>query len=341
MPLCAASRRWPELKTRLEEQLIRNRPSQFPLHEFLYLVREPADLKRYDRDELALIETLRKGPCMLGDLKETADIDLYHLDSERLESEGVVMRCGLTPTDFMHIKGDYTEYDREASVLAARILLRRLEREETPEELHAFAEEAYTAVGEHLYVNLLRILLAQEHPAQFGQGLDAQTEFFIRQSWASRGTGENGLLRSKLGTTAALVGIGAPTHVFLPEVAKALGTDYILPEHAAVANALGALKADINAVVRVEIEKRLSASGHTSFIVHAPEGSSRFENLDEALETAKAAAEAAALKEARARGALGELAVNTAVDQYTTLSKWGTTVELGCAAVAEVTVRFG
>jgi N-methylhydantoinase A/oxoprolinase/acetone carboxylase beta subunit len=341
MPICAASRRWPEIKTLLTELLTDTRKSQFPLHEFLYLVREPAETRRYNQDELALVEALGKGPRMLGNLQETGVIDLYHLDSERLEAEGIVMRCGLTPTDFMHIKGDYSDYDREGSVLAARFLLRRHERKDTPEELRALADEAYGLVGEHLYVNLLRILLAQQYPAQFTGGLDPQTEFLIRQGWAKRGSDEGALFQHALETKAALVGIGAPTHVFLPAVAKALGTECILPDNAEVANALGALKADISAIARVEIYQGLAASGHKYYIVHAPSGSSRFGDLDEAIDKAKAASEEAALKEARARGALGELAVSTNIKRHSTLSKWGSTVEMGCAVVSEVTVRFG
>ncbi len=251
------------------------------------------------------------------------------------------MRCGLTPTDFMHIAGDYSEYDREASVLAARCLLHRLGRKDTPDALRALADEAYGLVEEHLYVNLLRILLAQQYPAKFARGLDPQTEFLVRQGWANRGTDEGPIFNYALGTKAALVGIGAPTHVFLPAVAKALGTEYIHPENAEVANALGALKADINAVARVEIYQGLSSSGHIYYIVHAPRGSSRFDSRDEAISAAKAASEEAALKEARARGALGELLVSTSIEKHSTLSQWGTKIELGCATVSEVTVRFG
>lgn len=341
MPICVASQRWPEIKTLLTELLSDTRKSQFPLHEFLYLVREPADPKRYDEDELDLIEALRKGPCILGNLQKTAGIDLYHLNSERLEAEGIVMRCGLAPTDFMHIKGDYSGYDKEASELAARYLLRMLEREDTPEALYALADEVYDLVEEHLYFNILRILLAQQYPAQFAQELDPQTAFLIRQGWAKRDTDESALFSFDLGTKAALVGIGAPTHVFLPAVAKALGAECINPENAEVANALGALKADINTVARVEIFQGLSSTGQIYYVVHAPLGSSRFDNLDEAIDTAKAASEEAAMKEARVRGALGELVINTSIERRSAMSKWGTKVDLGCAAVSEVTVRFG
>jgi N-methylhydantoinase A/oxoprolinase/acetone carboxylase beta subunit len=340
-PICSAAQRWPEIKKSLSTLLRSNRMSKFPLHEFLYLVREPGDPKRYDAEELALIASLRKGPVMLANVEEASGISLYHLDSERLEAEGIIMRCGLTPTDFMHIKGDYTEYDGEASELAARALLHRLGRKDTAEELQSLADEVYGMVEEHMYINLLRIALTYQYPARFENGLDPQTEFLLRQGWASRGADGGALLHLALRTNAVLVGIGAPTHVFLPEVAKALGTTHILPENAEVANAMGALKADISAVVRVEISQGLSSSGHIYYVVHAPTGSTRFDSLDPAIETAKAASEEAALKEARARGALGQLAVSTSVERHKAQSNWGSTVELGCAAVSEVTVRFG
>ena len=253
VPVCAAAPQWPAIREMLHELLLKERRSRFPLHEFFCLAREPREPRRYTREENALIEALRDGPRMLANLHETSDISLYHLKSERLEAEGIVMRCGLTPTDFMHIRGDYTEYDREASALAGRVLLRRLRREDTPEALIALAGEVYGLVGEKMYVNLLRILLKHQYPEAFAGGLNAQTEFLIRQSWAMRNTAESALIRCGFGTKAALVGIGAPTHVFLPAVAKALGAECILPENAEVANALGALKADINSVARVEV----------------------------------------------------------------------------------------
>ncbi|MCF0121042.1 MAG: hypothetical protein HUJ65_05335, partial [Oscillospiraceae bacterium] len=114
--LCSAAVVWPEIKDMLR-RMVNTRDKHlnlFPLHEILYLLHEPARPELYSQDEQTLIEALRSGPVMLEDLKEKLGLDLYHFTSERLESEGIVMRCGLTPTDFMHIKGDYNEYDREA-----------------------------------------------------------------------------------------------------------------------------------------------------------------------------------------------------------------------------------
>ena len=94
-------------------------------------------------------------------------------------------------------------------------------------------------------------------------------------------------------------------------------------------------------MARVEISRRSTPSGSTYYIVHAPSGSRRFENLDEARDTAKAASEDAALKEARARGALGQLAVRTQVKKLSALTSWGSGVDMGYTVESEVTARFG
>ncbi|MCL2150730.1 MAG: hydantoinase/oxoprolinase family protein [Coriobacteriia bacterium] len=341
MPICVASERWPdEIKSNLNRLLSSRRRSHFPLHEFFYLVKEPTDRSRYNNDELALIDALKDGPVILDMVMDTIGVDLYNLKSERLEQEGIVMRCGLTPTDFMHLKGDYNAYDAEASRLAVRCMLHNLWIPATPENIDALCDKVYDLVSGRMYENLLRILLAQQYPKKFGT-LDAQTEFLIHNSWVTRNNDTADLFQYQLGTKATLVGIGAPTHVFMPEVAKALGTDYLYPENAEVANAVGALKADIRAVSRIEISKVVSWDSGMYYVVHAPSGSTRYDDLNEALEAGKASSIVAAQKEARARGALGELAVTTTVGTNATEGSGGPSVPLSYSAESVVTVRFG
>ena len=351
-PMCVAASRWPEIKSMLSTLMLSKHVNRFPLHEIFYLVREPAEQKSYSSDELALIELLRQGPCILDKLQEKAGIDLYHFNGERLEAEGIVMRCGLTPTDFMHLRGDYVHYDAEASRLAAMYMLFSMKRVRTDEELEKLIGEVYDMVEGRMYENLLRVMLARQYPAMFKNGVDTQMDYLIRQAWSNRGTEADGtavsvgvaggtqFLRHVFGTSAALVGIGAPTHVFLPEVAKALGTDCILPENAEVANALGALMADIDVVSRVEISQRLASNGAMYYIAHAPTGSKRFDNLGDAIEMAKSASAEAAVREARSRGAAGQIDVKTYVEKNRATTDWGTDVSLGSAVVSEVKIRL-
>jgi hypothetical protein len=290
---------------------------------------------------MRLIGALQNGPRLLGELAEAEIIDLYHLDdSERLEDEGIIMRCGLTPTDFMHIKGDFSEYDASASRLAAQYLLHTLGRAKTPESIDALADEVYDLVARHMYEQLLRILLSQQYPKQFADKLDAQMEHLISESWTRYRSGESVFFEHLFKSNAAFVGVGAPTHIFLPQVAAALGAECILPKHAEVANAFGALKANIATTVRVEVSQRLSSQGEIYYIAHAPTGSKSFENVDDALAFALVEAEAAAVKEVRARGALGELMIDTRIEGKGTKVRGGAEIKMGRAAVADVSSKF-
>jgi len=337
--ICSAAVEWPEIKDMLRRivEVDMKHINRFPLHEILYLLHSPSRTELYSEDERILISQLERGPMILEDMKELTGLDIYHFSTERLESEGVVMRCGLTPTDFMHIKGDYTEYDREASVLAARYLLAALAREDNEEELMRLCDEVYEAVEERMYTNLVNILLRQLYPEQFHGELDEQMEFIIRRTWRDRDKVKHPFLSQHFATGMALVGVGAPIHVFLPEVAKALGAECVLPEHHDVANALGALQAKVNAVIRVEVTQLLTSDGTPYYVAHMPDGARRFDKWDYAMDAAKRAAEKKAIEEARSRGATGELhPIVRAGRAQTRDERSGMLVMLGAVVEAEV-----
>jgi len=306
VPLCTAASRWPQVLPMLRDVLEKGSSSdRYQLHEFLVLLRDPADRSRYSRQELALTDLLRDGPVSVYSLMEEKGIGFYVLNTERLEAEGVVMRCGLTPTDFMHIRGDYTEFEREASLLAARFVLKNSGLPHGPEDAAALAEEACAAVGRKLYVNLVRILLSREYGRAFDGGLDAQVELLAQRAWDRRGREGIALAETAFRTDMVLLGMGAPAHVFLPEVAAALGTRCILPDHAEIGNAIGAVMAEL--IARASVSVTQWDEGGVTYMVHTPEGSVKYADKTRAMLRAREAAAAGAVREALLRGAKGEL----------------------------------
>jgi N-methylhydantoinase A/oxoprolinase/acetone carboxylase beta subunit len=342
LPLCVAATKWPGIKHTLRQLLKENKTDSLPLHEFLYLVREPKDVSRYNSHEIALCDALRAGPCMLGNAAKSIGIDLYTLNSERLESEGIVMRCGLTPTDIMHVKGDFTLFDKESSVLAARYFLKCLpDYNDNTDSLNAFTDKVYDLIKQKLYNNIVRVLLTDKYPKLREKGLNEQMCFLISQGWTQRkGCGNKSFFDFDFTTVASLIGIGAPTHVFLPDVAKALGTNCIIPEHAEVANAVGAVIADISAKARVEISPNYTPGGILGYTVHTPNGNQVYDTLEEASCTATEAAIQSATEEARRRGALGELSVDTQLSPKIAYAREGQAIDLGTSAIARVTGRI-
>ncbi|MCQ2552932.1 MAG: hydantoinase/oxoprolinase family protein [Clostridia bacterium] len=304
--MCNAATRWPFIKDQLKELFKAGYWGKFHMYECLYLVRMPKDLSRYDEQERILIDILKDGPGTLHYLKEHRGLDLYILDTKRLEDEGVIIRFGLTPTDFMHIKGDYTEFDAEASMLAAKCALFSALKPFEDADAMALADEVYDAVECKMYSNLVRILVTQDHSRALKNGLSKELEHIIKDSWKVF-KGEKRLAISSFKTDMVLLGMGAPTHVFLPKVAEALGTTCILPENAEIGNAIGAVMSE--PYVKSSVTITQWDEGGLSYLVHTPDGSFKYQNLGEATKLARKIAIEKAEKEARLRGAKGKLDV--------------------------------
>ena len=103
--------------------------------------------------------------------------------------------------------------------------------------------------------------------------------------------------------------IGAPAATYYPAVAQRLGTPLLLPEHADVCNAVGAVASGV--VQRARLLITQPADG--KFRAHLPGGVRDFHDLELAAAATLAAAEAQARQMAEAAGA-GEIRLETSRD---------------------------
>ena len=210
---------------------------------YYVLLKDISDKLGYTEEERQLCAVLREKPLTETKLAERLGTYRRFLPTGRLESDGVIIRSGLTPTDMMILKGDFTLYDVSAARIAAGYLASDAQCE--PEEL---PDKVYELVERKMYHALGKLILTQEFPrtAAFeeAQYLSPMLDAFYEQARtrcddpASYESGEGVAL---LSTRLPLIGVGAPIHIFLPRVAQLLGTRAVLPRHAEVANALGAV----------------------------------------------------------------------------------------------------
>lgn len=309
IPLCALAAQYPDVLTRLSALVETHGPHSLPLHEFLVLAEQPAEGEKYPPKAQELCRLLEKGPLSLEEAACALDMTAYDLPLAQLEREGVILRAGFTPTDVLHLRGQFEEYDRRASRQACRWLSCCLGLEE--ERICALVEQA---VVRKLCCHLIRVLLEADDafPAELREDtvMEALTEHICRGLSA----GAEGSSRLRPEARAVLVGIGAPTRFYLPEAARLLGMQFLLPDHAATANALGAAVSGISAHACVEIrpleawgegtEYELTCSARSPVICP---------DREQAVETARDMALELAAQEARRRGALGELETETSV----------------------------
>lgn len=336
IPLSVAADRWPSVGEKLGRLVRTTRKHPRHVHEFLALVRDVADGPGYDSRERTLCRALRDGPLSIGEAAEAIGTDVYNLDVRRLEAEGAIIRCGLTPTDVMHRRGDFRRFSVEAAELGIEFVASCIGV--SPDTL---SDMVYDRVKEILYGNIVRMLIEDAHPSlrrgDHGSGL----ETLIAESWKLARDGEGReFLRFRFHTPAALVGIGAPVHIFLPDVARALGTRCTVPEHAGVANAIGAVVGNVIATCQIEIKPQYTVTGINGYIVFGRNRNSRTSDREAAIEIGEREAREGAREEAVRRGAAGDVNVTSVVRVHAAHASDGTEVLLGVQAEATAIGRI-
>jgi N-methylhydantoinase A/oxoprolinase/acetone carboxylase beta subunit len=209
----------------------------------------------------------------------------WFLKTKRLESLGIVGRAGLTPTDIMHVQGIFEEWDVEAAELGLKIMADRLNMGE--EHLINVVRQK---VEKELFLLITRHLVERNVPRSHPPLDDKMLRYF---ELAFDGMGDE--IRSSFSTSLPLIGIGAPTHVYLSNVAAAFGTTAIIPENAGVANAVGAITGSVVGEERVLVRPVYSASGISKYSCHSTSGYAEFKEYELALEWARGEAREGAL----------------------------------------------
>jgi hypothetical protein len=199
----------------------------------------------------------------------------------------------------------------------------------------------YDTVKKTLYTNIVRLLLEDKYPNYRRTGLGAGLETLISESWKmSKNEAKHDFLNFGFYTPAALVGIGAPIHIFLPDVARALGTKCIVPENAGVANALGAVIGNITATCEIEVRPEYSDDAINAYIVFGKSRNDCTADMDEAVQIAVNEAETSARDEAVRRGALGDITVTSEVIMNTAEVNDKMKIFLGVKVIATAVGRI-
>ncbi|MGN0659677.1 MAG: hydantoinase/oxoprolinase family protein [Emergencia sp.] len=308
MPVSMAASAWPRLREVLQKAAS-DRSLTLSRKEEIYLgLRDISESSGYTDEEKALAAVFLQNPLTLDEAGRQLGRTIFHSQLDRLIREGILIRCGFTPTDAMHILGDFTRYDAEAARLAAVRIGRVCGM--TPEQT---AEAVYGAVKRKLYDNIVRILLEDSFPSFRGEGIGNQMKTLIDETFDRIGreqgnSPDGGFLDVRFHAPAALIGIGAPTHVFLPDVGEMLGAKVVTPEYSGVANALGAVVGNVSAKVIMEVSLNQQDGSYTVF----GRGERYIRtSLKEAEELARTLAGEKAAEEARQRGAGASVEVKT------------------------------
>lgn len=270
-PLCVAAESAPHL---LQEILEFRKSADYELFTeqewdcFSLLKPDPdPDLSVQD---LELFELLKSGPHSLFYLAHAMGKDAEKLGLSRLVKRGILNRISLTPTDLLHVTGQYTCWDSKIARAVTELMAERLKI-----PLQQFMDDALAKVTDQLMRYSLESV-ANFDQISHGFEADSLAHYLFQQS-LPRSTSE--LLRTGFALQRPLIALGAPVQAWIPPLGERLHTRVIIPEHAEVANAIGAAVGDVMESVEVIIRP---AKEHIGYLVHAPWEQRHFDTLEEA-----------------------------------------------------------
>jgi N-methylhydantoinase A/oxoprolinase/acetone carboxylase beta subunit len=272
-----------------------------------------------DKDEQAILGYLESGPVSLSFLVRQSRFGSMVLRRvEELVAERLVMVAGFTPTDALHALGRLDLWDAEAAQLGARVYAAMSRRS---------IEDLCQSVIEGVSNRAARALVSKVfHDETHKHDWEQEPTAALMLDRALRDDGE-----SELGLALTLrrpmVAIGAPVEAYMPRVAERLHTRLIIPPHAEVANAVGAVAGGVVQRYRVLISPIEEGE---ALRVHLPQGVRDFSSLDEAVAHAEEEMDGWIRSQARRAGAVQvEVQMERQDREALVSSGWGDQIYLG------------
>ncbi|MBN2852310.1 MAG: hydantoinase/oxoprolinase family protein [Clostridia bacterium] len=256
--ICQLSFKYPSIKEKIRELIPVANKHVRNIGVFYYLV----GTKKNSR----IIDYLADGPKDVLSICDNCDISIYNNDLDLLVNEGVIMRCAITPTDIAHCQKKFNKWDSEAAELILTLFVKQFGFDET-----TILAKIEDKIGQLLYTMIVRKLY------QYESKNDMEEEFY-EFSYGS----DSRLLNFDITCKFPIIGLGAPAYLYLPEVARKLNTTCIIPTHAGVANALGAIAGEIRITEFAEITTIYDNNQFVGYHLQTSNGVNLFDTYEEA-----------------------------------------------------------
>ncbi|WP_171171611.1 hydantoinase/oxoprolinase family protein [Ruegeria sp. HKCCA0370] len=195
----------------------------------------------------------------------------------RLVDRGIIQVSGVTPSDASHVLGRVRAWDVDAARKALELMARKRigSGDMLAKSPEALAQMIVDQLTEQTSLTLLEAAFDEE---QVGFGLPSQD--LARHVLTQRGLAQHrGLLSLSAALNVDVVGLGASAPSYYPAVGERLHCRMILPEHAGVANAIGAV------VGRLTLRRSgtVTSPAEGRYRVHLEDGPKDFAASEDAL----------------------------------------------------------
>ena len=302
MPICLLAHRYPELMPRLKahtEMTPTSRSNRFAVP--LFATESQLDnLSATGRRAWSL---LSEYPVEI-DAVVKKDRQLARTIAEMVRS-GIALYTGYTPSDAAHVLGLMNHWSAEAAMLATKTWRRQMRQiygwgRRSSDDPRDVARVVHEKVLDMITHAILQASLNTNQSPRSKSELTALHHMILEGISASTGQSEQSLLSLSYDPRYQLIAVGAPVSSYYPQASAMLGLRLRMPEHAAVASAIGAVVGTIVQRQRVTITQ----PNQGVFRVHDPDGPRDYIDLESAAAHAENAASSIAYAKASAAGAV-------------------------------------
>ena len=245
-----------------------------------------------DPREGAVAARLSDGPLPLGDVVRSR---VEGPALQRLVGRGLAMVAGVTPSDAAHVLGLSDAWDRSAADKALALFARK--RNGRGDRIAPDAATMARAIVEQVTAQTVDCLLEAAF-AEDGRAMGDPATLARHPLTRAGLDGHRGVVVPTLTLGVPVVGLGASAPTYYGAVGRRLGTRMVLPAHAGVANAIGAVVGQVAMVATGTV----TSPGPGAYVAHLPTGPQRLTDRDAALTLLRDALTADATIRARAAG---------------------------------------
>lgn len=275
VPLSLLASEWPGVIAELRNETAIPPAKRPPGAGEFVIAGRPAGARLTAADE-EILRSLAESPLALAALAGQRRAGaLARRQIEALEGRGLARRAAFTPTDALHVLGRYRQWDVEAAQLGAELLAGQAGVPVTE-----FCEQVVTGVAHLAATEIIRKALEDELGRVAWHREPGAAAFLRLAMNGDRPTTAADELDCAITLRRPLVAIGAPVAAYMPEAARRLHTELVIPPHAEVANAVGAVSGSVVVRQRVLINP---LTDEELLRIHLPDGPRDFARLEEAV----------------------------------------------------------
>ena len=267
-----------------------------------WMFSKPVDagaLEINDPKTVRVIDALNRGPASISSLiKELGVHHSVQLNADELFRRGLIEESTLTPSDLLHVNGKMDKWCVDAARQAVVCICEMHDRDP-----RTFVDTVLDHIVAMMVEEAVVFLAGQAdtgRPDRLPESVDGRWGRWLLDESINR---KDPFLSVEISSRFPIIGIGAPADIFVKKVAKTLRTPFILPAHAPVANAAGAVAGSV-VVEKEAILYTRERQESLSYVVQIDDKRMKFAEYHDALNHARKTVSAMAGQSAAAAGAV-------------------------------------